>query len=62
MSTGKEFKNPDFPKPSAFADDPRVQYIEETGKYVFTNPDDGVDFEYDENMSAWFPMVCTIWC
>ncbi|KAJ1673130.1 hypothetical protein EV182_005825, partial [Spiromyces aspiralis] len=47
---------PDFPKYSEFDKDPRVQYLEETGKYVFTNPDDGIEYEYDEGLCAWFPM------
>lgn len=32
------------------------QYIEETGRWTFTDAE-GVSFEYDENLKAWFPMV-----
>ncbi|KAF9423608.1 hypothetical protein BGZ94_008247 [Podila epigama] len=31
------------------------QYIEETGRWTFTDAE-GVSFEYDENLKAWFPM------
>ncbi|KAI8318379.1 hypothetical protein GQ54DRAFT_300437 [Martensiomyces pterosporus] len=45
-----------FPKPSEFDADKRVQLIEETGHYIFTDPNDGMEYEYDENKGAWFPM------
>ncbi|KAJ2628505.1 hypothetical protein H4R22_003844, partial [Coemansia sp. RSA 1290] len=47
---------PNFPKPSEFADDKRVQLVEETGHYIFTDPDDGTEYEYDNEKGAWFPM------
>ncbi|KAJ2556792.1 hypothetical protein EV175_001769, partial [Coemansia sp. RSA 1933] len=39
-----------------FATDERVQYEDDAGCYVFTDPKDGVRYEYDEERSAWFPM------
>ncbi|KAJ1761407.1 hypothetical protein LPJ77_001384 [Coemansia sp. RSA 2523] len=47
---------PKFPKPSEFAADTRVQLVEETGHYIFTDPSDGGEYEYDEAKGAWFPM------
>ncbi|KAF9933785.1 hypothetical protein BGZ65_004002 [Modicella reniformis] len=32
-----------------------MQYIEETGRWAYTDAE-GVSFEYDENLKAWFPM------
>ncbi|KAI7821864.1 hypothetical protein BC939DRAFT_454716 [Gamsiella multidivaricata] len=32
-----------------------MQYVEETGRWTYTD-DEGVSFEYDENLKAWFPM------
>ncbi|KAF8938601.1 hypothetical protein EDD21DRAFT_380503 [Dissophora ornata] len=32
-----------------------MQFIEETGRWTYTD-EEGVSFEYDENMKAWFPM------
>ncbi|KAG0213657.1 hypothetical protein BGX28_003810 [Mortierella sp. GBA30] len=32
-----------------------MQYIEETGRWTYTDAE-GVSFEYDENLKAWFPM------
>ncbi|KAJ2868623.1 hypothetical protein FB639_004852, partial [Coemansia asiatica] len=47
---------PNFPKFEDFKTDKRVQYIEETESYVFTDPTDGLEYEYDSNRGAWFPM------
>ncbi|KAJ2354644.1 hypothetical protein IWW50_003796, partial [Coemansia erecta] len=47
---------PNFPKPSEFAADKRVQLVEETGHHIFTDPADGAEYEYDEARGAWFPM------
>ncbi|KAJ2311697.1 hypothetical protein IWW54_002504, partial [Coemansia sp. RSA 2705] len=47
---------PNFPKPSEFEADKRVQLVEETGHYIFTDPDDGAEYEYDHAKGAWFPM------
>ncbi|KAJ1727880.1 hypothetical protein LPJ61_004341 [Coemansia biformis] len=47
---------PAFPKPGAFASDTRVQFVEETGCYVFTDPMDGTAYEFDHERGAWFPM------
>jgi len=33
-----------------------MHFIEETGRWTYTDAD-GVSFEYDENLKAWFPMV-----
>lgn len=33
-----------------------MQYIEETGRWTYTDAE-GISFEYDENLKAWFPMV-----
>ena len=41
---------------SEFSSDPRMHFIEETGKWTYTD-DDGVPYEYDEEQGAWFPMV-----
>ncbi|KAJ1919596.1 hypothetical protein H4219_001844 [Mycoemilia scoparia] len=54
--SGNAIESPDFPDPGSFDSDPRVHLIEETGAYVFTNPKDGIQFEYDKSLSAWFPM------
>ncbi|KAI8341045.1 hypothetical protein BC941DRAFT_415701 [Chlamydoabsidia padenii] len=43
------------PKKPAFASDPQMTLNEQTGKWSFT-ADDGVEYEYDDNLSAWFPM------
>ncbi|KAF9365846.1 hypothetical protein BGX34_007934, partial [Mortierella sp. NVP85] len=32
-----------------------MHFIEETGRWTYTDAD-GVSFEYDENLKAWFPM------
>ncbi|KAJ2850094.1 hypothetical protein IWW36_002149 [Coemansia brasiliensis] len=47
---------PNFPKPDEFANDKRVQLVEETGHYIFTDPEDGTEYEYDDEKGAWFPM------
>lgn len=33
-----------------------MHFIEETGRWTYTDAD-GISFEYDENLKAWFPMV-----
>lgn len=33
-----------------------MQFIEETGRWTYTDAE-GISFEYDENLKAWFPMV-----
>ncbi|CAO3612177.1 unnamed protein product [Cunninghamella blakesleeana] len=38
-----------------FASDPRMKLNEQTGKWSFTG-EDGIPFEYDEKLNAWFPM------
>ncbi|KAJ2078577.1 hypothetical protein H4R24_004382 [Coemansia sp. RSA 988] len=48
--------SPVFPKPSEFDTDKRVQFIEETSSYIFTDPKDGIDYEFDQAKGAWFPM------
>ncbi|KAJ3160447.1 hypothetical protein HDU86_000781 [Geranomyces michiganensis] len=45
--------NPTGEAPSA--DDPRIRFVEETSKYVYTG-DDNVSYEWDEEKHAWFPM------
>ncbi|KAJ2801568.1 hypothetical protein H4R21_002753, partial [Coemansia helicoidea] len=45
-----------FPKPGEFASDARVRLVEETGRYVFTSPEDGAAYEFDDERAAWFPM------
>ncbi|KAJ1814464.1 hypothetical protein LPJ56_004847, partial [Coemansia sp. RSA 2599] len=47
---------PNFPKSKDFKTDTRVQYIEETNSYVFTDPSDGLEYEFDSQKGAWFPM------
>ncbi|KAJ2159783.1 hypothetical protein GGF46_002779 [Coemansia sp. RSA 552] len=47
---------PSFPKPEDFAADKRVQLVDETGCYVFTDPGDGTEYQYDAGKGAWFPM------
>ncbi|KAJ2586749.1 hypothetical protein H4R99_008362 [Coemansia sp. RSA 1722] len=47
---------PNFPKSEDFKTDKRVQYIEETDSYVFTDPSDGLEYEFDNKRGAWFPM------
>lgn len=36
-----------------------MHYIEETGRWTYTDAE-GVSFEYDENLKAWFPMVSAL--
>ncbi|ORY92220.1 hypothetical protein BCR43DRAFT_497979 [Syncephalastrum racemosum] len=38
-----------------FSKDPRMKLSEETGKWSYVG-DDGISYEYDENLAAWFPM------
>ncbi|KAJ1834354.1 hypothetical protein LPJ73_007817, partial [Coemansia sp. RSA 2703] len=45
-----------FPKPEEFDSDDRVRLEQETGCHVFTDPDDGMEYEYDKTNGAWFPM------
>ncbi|KAJ2781867.1 hypothetical protein GGI15_003086 [Coemansia interrupta] len=45
-----------FPKPNEFDADDRVRLELETGCHVFTDPDDGMEYEYDKAKGAWFPM------
>lgn len=33
-----------------------MRFIEETGRWTYTDAE-GISFEYDENLKAWFPMV-----
>ncbi len=33
-----------------------MHFIEETGRWTYADAE-GVSFEYDENLKAWFPMV-----
>ncbi|KAJ1960394.1 hypothetical protein GGI12_003827 [Dipsacomyces acuminosporus] len=56
MSQKAAPRGPEFPKPSEFKADKRVQFVDETGHYIFTDPNDGVEYEYDEDKAAWFPM------
>ncbi|KAF9585220.1 hypothetical protein BGW38_003361 [Lunasporangiospora selenospora] len=43
-------------QPGAGAEAPQnMQFIEETGRWTYMDSE-GVSFEYDENMKAWFPM------
>lgn len=39
-----------------FASDPRMTLNEQTGKWSYVG-EEGVSYEYDENVGAWFPMV-----
>ncbi|KAJ3015219.1 hypothetical protein HKX48_004707 [Thoreauomyces humboldtii] len=39
----------------SWKDDPKVRYMEETDRYVYTG-DDSVAYEWDEGKKAWFPM------
>lgn len=41
---------------SDFASDPRMKLNEQTGKWSYVG-EDGVSYEYDDNVGAWFPMV-----
>ncbi|KAJ1723031.1 hypothetical protein LPJ53_002603 [Coemansia erecta] len=45
-----------YPKPDEFDADDRVRLEQETGCHVFTDPDDGMEYEYDRTKGAWFPM------
>ena len=36
-----------------------MHYIEVTGRWTYTDAE-GVSFEYDENLKAWFPMVSAL--
>lgn len=47
---------PQFPKLSEFGTDQRVQLVDETGRYTFTDPKDGMGYEFDTAKGAWFPM------
>ncbi|KAI7833074.1 hypothetical protein BX661DRAFT_141308 [Kickxella alabastrina] len=47
---------PVFPKTGEFASDKRVQLVEETGCFIFTDPNDGMEYEFDSTKGAWFPM------
>ncbi|KAJ1893669.1 hypothetical protein LPJ66_005619, partial [Kickxella alabastrina] len=47
---------PVFPKAGEFASDKRVQLVEETGCFIFTDPNDGMEYEFDSTKGAWFPM------
>ncbi|KAL0082247.1 hypothetical protein J3Q64DRAFT_1634535 [Phycomyces blakesleeanus] len=42
-------------KPNDFSSDPRMKFDEQTGKWSYVG-EDGVSFEYDTNVNAWFPM------
>ncbi|KAI8990798.1 hypothetical protein BDF20DRAFT_812538 [Mycotypha africana] len=42
-------------KTANFANDPKMRLNEQTGKWSYVG-DDGVSYEYDENVGAWFPM------
>jgi len=41
---------------SDFSSDPRCSLNEQSGKWNYVG-DDGVSYEYDETIGAWFPMV-----
>ncbi|RUP46429.1 hypothetical protein BC936DRAFT_146963 [Jimgerdemannia flammicorona] len=41
------------------AADPRVHFIEATGRWAYT-ADDGIAYEFDNAQGAWFPMVRSI--
>ncbi|KAJ2909411.1 hypothetical protein GGI21_001907, partial [Coemansia aciculifera] len=47
---------PQFPRPDQFATDERVRLVDETGCYMFVDPVDGMEYEYDLSKGAWFPM------
>ncbi|KAJ2028158.1 hypothetical protein IWW57_002291 [Coemansia sp. S610] len=47
---------PQFPKPDQFAVDERVRFVSETGCYTFVDPADGMEYEFDLDKGAWFPM------
>ncbi|KAI8062690.1 nuclear mRNA splicing factor-associated protein [Gongronella butleri] len=42
-------------KKEDFESDPRMSKNEQTGKWSYKG-DDGVEFEYDDHLNAWFPM------
>lgn len=42
--------------PADFASDSRYTLNKETNKWSYVG-DDGVCYEYDESLAAWFPMV-----
>lgn len=42
--------------PADFASDARYTLNKETNKWSYVG-DDGVCYEYDESLAAWFPMV-----
>lgn len=44
------------PAYSDFSSDPRCSMNEQSGKWNYIG-DDGVSYEYDETIGAWFPMV-----
>lgn len=44
------------PAYSDFSTDPRCSLNEQSGKWNYVG-DDGVSYEYDEAIGAWFPMV-----
>jgi hypothetical protein len=44
------------PAYSDFSSDPRCSLNEQSGKWNYVG-DDGVSYEYDETIGAWFPMV-----
>ncbi|KAG0171699.1 hypothetical protein DFQ28_000718 [Apophysomyces sp. BC1034] len=47
--------NNEKPKPADFSSDPRMNFNDETEKWSYVG-DDGVSYEYDEKVGAWFPM------
>ncbi|KAJ2741076.1 hypothetical protein GGI20_005436 [Coemansia sp. BCRC 34301] len=47
---------PQFPKPDQFGTDKRVKLVSETGCYTFVDPADGIEYEFDQSKSAWYPM------
>ncbi|KAG0242101.1 hypothetical protein B0O80DRAFT_425904 [Mortierella sp. GBAus27b] len=46
---------PDTAKGAPQVAQQNMHFIEETGRWTYTD-DEGVSFEYDENLKAWFPM------
>lgn len=58
--TSSLIKNNNFAMASTnktdFASDPRMKLNEQTGKWSYVG-EEGVSYEYDENVGAWFPMV-----
>lgn len=50
---------PRHPEPGKFDQDPRVAFDKTAGKYQYEDEETGQEFEWNEHVKTWLPLVST---